>query len=89
MKKPRELERIVKGAANHRRIEILLLLDRKLDLSLTDIAEELTINFKTAHEHVRRLALAGLITKRNRGAAVCHTLSIRGQLILNFLRTLE
>ncbi len=80
---------MLKGVANHRRIEILLLLARKPDLSLTEIAAELKINFKTAHEHVRRLALAGLIIKRNQGAAVRHTLSTRGDIILKFLRTLE
>ena len=83
------LQKIVRGFSNHRRIEIMNLLDTESDLSLSEISEKLNINFKTASEHVRRLALAGLITKRNRGATVLHALTKRGIIILKFLRTLE
>jgi len=83
------LERIVKGYANHRRIEILDLLERCPELSVAEIAGELRINFKTASEHIRRLAIAGLLMKRYEGARVRHKLTDRGLFILKFLRTLE
>ena len=89
MKKYRELERITKGFSNHRRIEILELIKRKPELSVMDIAEELKINFKTGADHIRRLAIAGLVMKRHEGPAVCHKLTARGNSILMFLRTLE
>lgn len=89
MQKPRQLERIVKGIANHRRIEILTLLAKRPELSVIEIAEALEVNFKTISEHVRRLALAGLVMKRNAGSAVRHALTSRGSLTLMFLRTLE
>ncbi len=89
MKKPRQLERVVKGFANHRRIEILILLEKTPELSLIEIAEELKINFKTASEHIRRLAIPGLLMKRNVGSSVRHALTEDGKLILKFLRTLE
>lgn len=89
MKKARELERVVKGFANHRRIEILMLLEKKPELSVFEIADELRINFKTASEHIRRLAIAGLVMKRNEASAVRHALTVSGKLILKFLRTLE
>jgi len=57
MKKPRQLERIIK--------------------------------FKTGSEHIRRLAIAGLVMKRNAGSSVRHALTGDGKLILKFLRTLE
>jgi DNA-binding transcriptional ArsR family regulator len=88
MLKPRQLERIVKGFANHRRIEILFLLDKKPELSVNEISETLKINFKTASEHIRRLAIAGLVLKRNQGANVRHKLSSTGKTILKFLRIL-
>jgi predicted transcriptional regulator len=88
-KKLRQLERIVKGFANHRRIQILQLLDSSPELSLFEIANTLRINFKTASEHVRRLAIAGLVMKRNEGNMVRHALSDRGKSILKFLRILE
>ena len=89
MKKPRQLERIVKGFANHRRIEILVLLDKTPELSLIEVSDELHINFKTASEHIRRLAIAGLVMKRNAGSSVRHALTNSGKSILKFLRTLE
>lgn len=85
----RALERMVRGFSNHRRIEMLQLLKTKPELSLEEIAGTLKINYKTAAEHVRRLALAGLVLKRNEGNAVRHKLTLRAQSILKFLRTLE
>lgn len=85
----RQLERIVKGFANHRRIEILELLEKAPELSVMEIAERLRINFKTASEHIRRLAIAGLVLKRSAGNSVRHKLADRGLAILKFLRTLE
>lgn len=83
------LERIVRGFANHRRIEILDLLENRPELSVAQISKRLKINFKTASEHIRRLAIAGLVLKRNDANAVRHKLTDRGLSILKFLRTLE
>ena len=84
-----QLERIVKGAANHRRIEILELLKKSPELSVIDISEKLNVNFKTISEHIRRLATAGFVLKRSDGSSVRHKITIRGLSILKFLRTLE
>ncbi len=89
MKKPREIERIMKGVANHRRFEIMELLGKTPELSVIEISEQLKINFKTASEHIRRLAISGLVLKRNEKNHVRHALSPRGKAILKFLRILE
>ena len=84
-----QLERIVKGAANHRRIEILELLQKSPELSVVNISERLHVNFKTISEHIKRLATAGFVIKRSDGASVRHKITQRGLSILKFLRTLE
>ncbi len=89
LKKARELERIVKGFANHRRIDILLLMKTRPELSVEEIAGELRLNVKTASEHIRRLAISGLVMKRYAGRNVRHKVSPRGSNILTFLRILE
>ena len=89
MKKARELERIVKGFANHRRLDIMELLMKTPELSVMEISDTLKINFKTGSEHIRRLAIAGLVLKRSEDKNVRHKLSDRGKVILTFLRTLE
>ena len=85
----RQLEGIVRGFSNHRRIEILELLFKEPELSVAEVSEKLEINFKTASEHIRRLAIAGLVMKRSESNNVRHKLSDRGLTILKFLRTLE
>jgi DNA-binding transcriptional ArsR family regulator len=85
----RHLERIVRGFSNHRRIQILELVQKEPELSVVEISERLDIEYKTAAEHIRRLAITGLVLKRSAGNAVRHTLSPRGISILKFLRTLE
>ena len=85
----RALERIVRGFSNHRRIEIMNLLHKTPELSVVEISEALRINFKTASEHIRRLALSDLVLKRNDVNHVRHKLTRRAESILKFLRTLE
>jgi len=85
----RALERIVKGFANHRRIEILDLLRREPELSVDDISERLHIGYENASDHVRKLAIAGLVMKRNDGPSVRHKLTQRGESILMFCKRLQ
>ena len=89
MRNYRKLERVVKGFSNHRRIQIMDLLKRAPELSVDEIATELKINFKTASDHIRRLAIAGLVLKRSEGSAVRQKLTSAAESILKFLRTLE
>lgn len=89
MLKPRQIERIAKGFANHRRYEMMELLSKEPNLSLQEISTKLKVNNKTASEHLRRLTIAGLVDKRNRGFCVLHKLTPQAVSILKFLRKLE
>ena len=88
MRKPRDLERIFKGVANHRRIEIVLLLAKKPELSVDEIATELDVELKNASQHLQKLSIAGLVMKRHEGNTVRHALTHRGKSILEFARIL-
>lgn len=85
----KRLERIVKGFLNHRRIAILNLVYKKPELFFSEIADELKINIKTAGEHTRKLAIAGLLMKRYDLNNVRHKVTDLGETILKFLRRLE
>jgi DNA-binding MarR family transcriptional regulator len=89
MLKTHKLQGIVKGFANHRRIQILELLEKYPEISLSDVSSRLKINLKTASEHIGRLSRSGLIFKRYRARNVIHKLSPLGRHILTFLRKLE
>jgi len=83
------IEKLTKGLANHRRIEILDTIYGKPELSVLEISQKLKVNFKTISEHIRRLNIAGLVYKNSDGTSIRHILSPRGKTILKFLRTLE
>lgn len=85
----RNIERIVKGIANHRRVQILELLEKKPELSVFEISEEIKSEFKNVSVHIAKMAQAGLVMKRHEGSSVCHALTKRGKSILQFYRTLE
>ena len=85
----RKLERIVKGYASHRRLQIMDLLNRTPELSVEDISERLKTGYENTSDHVRKLAIAGLVLKRNEGSAVRHKLTQRGQAILVFCKRLQ
>jgi predicted transcriptional regulator len=89
MRKPRQLERLIRGFSNHRRIEIIELLAKSPELSVGEISDTLKINYKTGADHIRRLTIAGIIMKRSDNNAVRHALTNDGKSILKFLRTLE
>lgn len=83
------LERLTRGFSNHRRIQILEQIKKSPEMSVEEIASKFRINYKTAADHIRRLAIAGLVLKRNEGASVRHKITERADNVLKFLRTLE
>ena len=85
----RTLERLVRGFANHRRIQIMEILAKTPELSVDELTQVLNINYKTAADHLRRLAIAGLVLKKSDSVSIRHKLTERAEYVLKFLRTLE
>ncbi len=89
VKTPKQIERHLKGVANHKRIAILFLVAENPKLSLEEISERLKCNLSTISEHTRRLVQAGLIRKNYKGRQVLHELSPYGKIIYKFLKTFQ
>jgi len=87
MKTAKQFERYFKGIANHRRIEILLLVAKHENIFLEGIAKILNCNIKTISEHTRKLVQAGLINKKYSGQMVRHSISPYGKKFIEFLKT--
>ena len=85
----RRLERVVKGFANHRRLEIMDLLKREPELSVEQIAERVKSGYENISDHLRKMAIAGLVLKRNEGNMVRHKLTPRAESILVFCKKLQ
>ena len=88
-KTPKVIERYFKGVSNHRRIAILLAVQKQEGLTVDDISETLGVNFKTISEHTRRLVQAGLLNKEYRGRNVIHSLSPYGKRFYKFIETFQ
>ena len=86
MLKKRQLEQIVRGFSNHRRIQMLDLIDSFPELSVHEVSKKLNINFKTASSHLKRLIVAGLIMKKSQGKDIRHKISDRGEKNLTFFK---
>lgn len=88
-KTARQMERHLKGVANHRRIEILFFIAENAGVSVDTISRSLKCNMKTISMHIIKLENAGLIRKRNEGRLVAHILSPYGTVIHKFLTTFQ
>jgi len=88
-KTSRQLERHFKGIANHRRLEIIFLVDKSNGITLEEIADSLKCDFRTISEHTKKLVYAGLLNKKYQGRNVSHFLSPYGREILKFIRTFQ
>jgi predicted transcriptional regulator len=86
IKTAKQMERHFKGIANHYRIEILLLLAQRENITLESIVKAINANEKTIGEHTRRLVISGLVNKQYRGKFVEHSLTPYGK---NFVKFLE
>ena len=78
----------MKGFANHRRVQIMELLYEEPELSVNDVTEKLRIGYENVSDHIRKLAIAGLVMKRSDGTSVRHKLTPRAESILVFCKRL-
>jgi len=85
-KTPKQLERYFKGVANHRRVELLLLIAQHPGISLDELAKATKGNFKTISEHTKKLVQADLVNKQHRGLRVEHRLSPYGTRFHEFMK---
>jgi DNA-binding transcriptional ArsR family regulator len=88
IKKSNQLEYIVKGFDNKRRIDIIFLLEKESELSVSDIAEHFKIGFTAVSNHLLRMMSRGIIMKRNDGLEVRHALTKKGKIVSKFLKTI-
>jgi len=87
MKTSKQLERYFKGAANHRRIDIMFTVERNEGITVEEIADALGANFKTISQHTCSLVHAGLLNKKYLGRQVTHSLSPYGQAFIKFMKS--
>jgi predicted transcriptional regulator len=88
MKNGKQLETYFKGAANHRRIDILCVVFQIPNITVEGIAEKLNCDFQVVAVHTQKLSRAGLIYKKYIGRAVAHTISPYGKKFMALMKAL-
>ncbi len=87
IKTAKQMERHFKGIANHRRIDIILLISRAKGITVEGIVENLNCNFKTISGHTKVLVQSGLVNKNYVGKSVVHSLSPYGKIFAEFIKS--
>lgn len=82
----KKIEKVVKGFANHRRIQILELLEKNSGLTVDAISQKLNVSFFTISDHIRKLSDVGLVEKNHKGRFVVNSLTKAGKHILSFCK---
>jgi len=85
-RKAAKLQDYFRGFSNKHRIKMLLELQRQPDLSVQDFADILSINFRTASEHTKKLKNAGLISKKYFNREVVHNLTPLGKYTVKLIK---
>ncbi len=76
--------KVFKAVANEKRIKILkLLLKEDDEMSVESIAESLKIGYKTASQHLQKLANVGLVKKRQKGLYSFYSINYDASKIFN------
>ncbi len=71
--KGKEIERIMKALANHRRLLILWYLKDKKEATVGEIAEHLKLSFKSTSRHLSVFSSADILDKKQIGLNVIYS----------------
>ena len=82
----KELENLTKGFGSEKRLNVLFLLGRRSDLSLSEIEKALKIDIKNLSQHLKIMEEADLVVKSRRGIFVYPRLTTWGQKVSSFLK---
>lgn len=75
MTKEKEMEKVLKALANHRRLQILGVLKRGKDVTVGEIAEIIHLSFKSTSRHLAVLAAAHVVEREQISLEVYYEIS--------------
>ena len=71
----RELEKILKAFANHRRLEILRYLKREKEATVGDIADHIKLSFNATSKHLGILSSQDVVDKDQRSLNIYYSIA--------------
>lgn len=85
----RHFEQLTRGAAHHRRILALFLIEAYGPLSVEALTHLLKTDYKNTANHLQKLHRGGLIEKSYKGNYVLHSLTSIGRSLISFYYSIE
>lgn len=82
LKNIKETESQLKALANRRRLAMLKFIERKEVASVSDIAEEIKLSFKSTSAHLLILFACGLVEREQSGTTVLYRLAKPSPIVL-------
>jgi ArsR family transcriptional regulator len=71
----RQLEKVLKGLANQRRLAIIQLLSKKKECSVAEIAREIYLSFTSTSKHLAMLRQLDIVDRRQESLTVYYRLA--------------
>ena len=84
----RELERQLKALANRRRLAIIKLLKKSRKISVTDIAKEIKLSFKSTSRHLAVLLAADIVQREQQNLNAFYSLSPAAKIVAKQIITM-
>ena len=75
MIRTKEIEKVLKALANHRRLEILKVLKVRKDITVGEIANIIRLSFRSTSRHLAILSAAGIVDRKQISLEVYYTIS--------------
>ncbi len=84
----RKLERILKALANQRRLALLAYLKSHREANVTELADAIHLSIKATSKHLRVLASADLVDRRQVSLVALYSLAPNRRTLLTNLQTI-
>ncbi len=81
----KELEKILKGLGNRRRLAIVQFLKKNSGASVGDIAEAIKLSYKSTSHHLRIMTAAGILSRDQQSAEASYSLAASSDKVLHLV----
>ncbi|OHB14690.1 MAG: hypothetical protein A2431_00585 [Candidatus Zambryskibacteria bacterium RIFOXYC1_FULL_39_10] len=83
------IEKILKATASRRRLAIFNCLQGKKELSVSTIAKQIKLSFRSTSKHLSILYAADLLEKEQRSVLMFYKLSTKGQKLFSMISDID
>ncbi len=84
----KELERVLRALGNKRRLALVRFLKRNKEVNVTDLAESISLSFRSTSRHLAILFISGVVDRRQQSTEVYYFLAVKKHPVLELMLSL-